>query len=85
MTATATFGQGHSEWRTWGLRGYGLGFTSFGLFAVAYALRHHHALYIAAKVVAGVVGFTGVALGALSYSYAIRARRVRRREGARWD
>ena len=67
------------------LRAYALGFAALGLFAVAYALRHHHALYVAAKVLAGVVGFTCVALGALSTSYAIRASRVRRRDGTRWD
>jgi hypothetical protein len=48
------------------LRAYGLGFVALGLFAIAYALRHHHSLYVAANVVAGVVGFTCVALGAVS-------------------
>jgi hypothetical protein len=65
------------------LRAYALGFSALAVFAIAYALRHHHTLHLAAKLLAGVVGFACVVLGALSTCYAIRASRVRRREEMR--
>jgi hypothetical protein len=69
------------RWRTWSLRAFALGFTALAMLAVAHAVRHDKALRITFKAIASFLGIAMVALEVLSYSYAIRFRRVRRREG----
>jgi hypothetical protein len=71
-----------TRYRTWGLRFYGGAFVTLGLFAVAYAVRHHDALRIAMKTVAGVVGAISIAMGAYSLRCWIRYRRAGRSAGA---
>jgi hypothetical protein len=72
------------RWRTWGLRFYGGAFITLGLFAIAYAVRHHETLRIAVKVVAGVAGAISVAMGVYGFSFWVRWVHYRRAQGARW-
>jgi hypothetical protein len=67
-----------TQWRTWTLRFYAGAFITLGLFAVAYALRHHAMLRIATKTLAGVVGAIAVAMGVFGFSCWIRYWRARR-------
>ena len=67
-----------SRFRVWGLRAFGLMFLTFGILAVAYAVRHNDAARIAAKSVAAIVGAVAVVMSAISYRYGLQSRRVRR-------
>jgi hypothetical protein len=66
-----------SRWRRWALRFYAGAFITLGLFAVAYAVRHHAILRIAMKTLAGVVGAVAVAMGVYGFGCWIRYRRAR--------
>lgn len=67
-----------TRFRTWGLRFYAGAFVTLGLFAVAYAVRHHADLRIAIKTLAGVVGAISVAMGAYGFRCWLRYRRAGR-------
>jgi hypothetical protein len=73
-----------ARFRTWALRSYALIFTTFGLLAVARAVRHHHELSLVVRVLALVVGGTAIGIGVYAYSCAVRYRRISRRAGGRY-